>query len=379
MSEIRTLLLDPQSHNSQRSVFTIPRGLNIKASKIRLCNVNISNDDGNQIYFNHSGVYSLLSKVSVVSLQGSEIDRLSALEIMSIRLMHMENGSQYSVNRQLSQNMCNSVFVNNLGQVDLTEQSQRDDGSLMQVYIDVSFCLNYLQRRTKISEGMTVLFEWQAPDVLGFNWHFSLPPCLAVDEYLTSVPDDPMDIITFPTIIQDKLIVPVNSTGFEKRLNAFYNQYITNVYFMDIQNRNSNPLVNAIAQNGAVLEATIDGRKKIPLKGIDTSAKKLAFLQDFSGGHVTIPGYDSAINLINNWRGLHNPNNGLDYENKFSYGAFALNQFINMDFTLSYNFTNPVPAGESSGYTLLIMAEVLRSYDRVNDKVSNVTSPSVPA
>jgi hypothetical protein len=376
MSEIRTLLLDPQSHNAQRSVFTIPRGLKVKANKIRLCNVNISNADGNQVYYNHSGVYSLLSKISVVSLQGSEIDRLSNMEIMAIRLMHLENGSQFSINRQLSQNMCDSVYVNNLGQVDLTEQSQRDDGSLMQVYIDVAFCLAYLQRRTVIDEGMTVLFEWQTPDIVGFNWQFVVPPCLAVDEYLTDVPSDPFDIVTYPTVIQDKLVCGVDSTGFEKRLNAFYNNYITNVYFMDIESRVSNPLVNAVAQSGATLEITIDGRKVIPLKGIDTAGKKMGFLQDFSGGHVCVPGYDSALKLISSWKGLHNPNTNIDYNNKFSYGCFLLNRFINMDFTLSYNFTNPVQ--NPAGNTLLIMAETLRSYDRVNDKVSNVTSPSVP-
>jgi hypothetical protein len=43
-----------------------------------------------------------------------------------------------------------------------------------------------------------------------------------------------------------------------------------------------------------------------------------------------------------------------------------------MPLTVSYSFTIPVntPAGE----TLLILAEVMRSYDRVNDKVSFVQS-----
>jgi hypothetical protein len=376
MSEIRTLLLDPQSHSSQRTVFTIAKGLKVKASKIRLCNFNISNSDGNQLYFNHSGIYSLLSKISVVSLQGSEIDRLSNMEIMAIRLMHLENASQYSINRQLSQNMCDSVYVNNLGQVDLTEQSQRDDASLMSQYIDVSFCLKYLQQRTVIDEGMTVLFEWETADNLGFNYQFVIPPALAVDEYLTDVPTDGNDVITYTTIIQDKLVVSLGSNGFEKRLNAFFNNYITNVYFIDTLSKNVNPLKNAVFQSGAVLEITIDGRKVIPLKGIDHAGKKLGFLQDFSG-KVTVPGYDSTLKLNSAWTGLQNPNLGIDYENKFSYGCFLLNRFINMDFTLSYNFTDNVT--DASGSTLLILAEVLRSYDRVNDKVSNITSPSVPA
>jgi hypothetical protein len=377
MSEIRTLLLDPQSHNTQRSVFTIMKGLKINAKKIRLCNFQISNSNGDQIYFNHSGIYSLLSKVSVLSLAGAEIDRLSNMEMMAIKLAHMENGSQYSVNRQLSQNMCNSIFVNNLGQADLTEQSQRDDASLMSQYIDVSFCLEYLQRRTVIDEGMTVLFEYADFSTVGFNYSFIVPPALAIDEFLTDIPSDPFDAITYTTVIQDKLIIPQGSSGFEKRLNAFFNQYITNVYYLNVENRIDNQLVNALSPVGEKLEVTIDGRKIIPLKGIDHPGKKLGFLQDFSGGYVTVPAYDSTLELLSDWKGFHNPNNGLDYRGKFSYGCFLLNRYINMDFTLSYNFDTPVES--SYGSTLLILAQVMRSYDRVNDKVSFVSSMIVPS
>lgn len=376
MSEIRSILIDPQSFNTSRAVWTIPRGLKVNAKKLRVCNVQISNSDGNQIYFNHSGVYSLLSKVSVLSLNGAEIDRLSNMEIMAIKLAHMENASQYSVNRQLNQNMCNSIYVNNLGQADLTEQSQREDGSMMNIYWDISFMLSYLQRRTVIDEGMTVILEFTSPDVVGFPYKFIIPPVLVVDEFLTEVPSDPIDVLTYTTIIQDKLVIPQGSNGFEKRLNAFFNQFLGNVYYMNILNKTDNPLVNAVAPHGEVLEITIDGRKVIPLVGINTAGKKLGFLQDFSSGIVTNPGYDSTLELLSSWKGFHNPNNNLDYGNKFSYGAFLLNRYINNDFTISYNFTNVVDSPK--GATLLILAEVLRSYDRVNDKVSFVSTSSVP-
>lgn len=377
MSEIRSILLDPQSFNSSRCVWTIPRGLQINSKKIRVCNVQISNLDGNQVYFNHSGVYSLLSKVSVLSLGGAEIDRLSNMEIMAVRLAHMENASQYSVNRQLSQNMCNSIYVNNLGQADLTEQSQRDDGSMMNIYWDISFMLSYLQRRTVIDEGMTVLLEFESPEIVGFPYKFIVPPVLVVDEFLTQVPSDPMDVLTFTTIVQDKLIIAKGSNGFEKRLNSFYNQFLGNVYYMNILNRSENARVNAVAPVGEVLEITIDGRKVIPLKAIDSPGKKLGFLQDFSLGIVTNPGYDSTLELTSDWKGFHNPNTNLDYGNKFSYGAFLLNRYINNDFTISYNFKNVVESDK--GATLLILAEVMRSYDRVNDKVSFLSSQYVPS
>ena len=376
MSEKRSILIDPQSFNTGRAVWTIPRGLKVDAQKIRVCNVQISNSNGNQIYFNHSGVYSLLSKVSVLSLNGTEIDKLSNMEIMSIRLSHVENAGQYAINRQLSQNMANSIYVNNLGQADLTEQAQRDDGSMMSIYWDVSMMLTYLARRTVIDEGMTVLLEFQSPDVLGFEYSFIIPPVLVVDEFLTEVPSDPMDVLTYTTIIQDKIIIPFDQTGFEKRLNSFFNQFLGNVYFMNILNRFDNILVNPVDRVRSVLEITIDGRKVIPLKAIDTPGKKLGFLQDFAG-KVTVPGYDSTLQLLSGWKGFHNPNLNINYGNNFSYGCFLLNRYINNDFTISYNFKDPVVS--QKGETLLILAEVLRSYDRVNDRVSFASSSFVPS
>ena len=200
---------------------------------------------------------------------------------------------------------------------------------------------------------------------------------LVVDEFLTEVPSDPMDVLTYTTIVQDKLVIAKDSNGFEKRLNSFFNQFIGNVYYMNILNKTDNPLVNAVAPKGEVLEITIDGRKIIPLLGISTPGKKLGFLQDFSNGIVTNPGYDSTLELLSAWKGFHNPNLNLDYGNKFSYGAFLLNRYINNDFTISYHFTDKVQSDK--GATLLILAEVLRSYDRVNDKVSFVSSSYVPA
>jgi hypothetical protein len=54
-----------------------------------------------------------------------------------------------------------------------------------------------------------------------------------------------------------------------------------------------------------------------------------------------------------------------------------LNRYINNDFTISYNFKDPVVS--QKGETLLILAEVLRSYDRVNDRVSFASSSFVPS
>ena len=377
MAELRTILYDPQSFNSQRCVFTIPKGMNIVASKIRVCDFSISNTNGDQIYFNHAGVYSLLSKVSVLSLAGTEIDRMSNMEMMAIKLMHMENASQLAINRQMSQNMCNSIFLTNLGQATLTEQYGEEDGSKMSIYWDISMMLSYLQRRTVISEGLTLLLEFATPDVVGFTYTFDKPPSLAIDEYLTQIPMEQNKVVTYTTIIQDKLNISVGETGFNKRLNSFYQQMIGSVYFLNIENTDTNKLVNAISKRNEAFQISIDGKQIIPLGGINSASKKLGMLNDFSG-FVNIPAYSSAVKLLNTEvKPFYNINTGLDYSNKFSYGCFLLNRYIGNDFTVDYSTSESVTSAK--GETLLVLAECMRSYDIVNDKVSFVGSPVVPS
>jgi len=377
MSELRTILYDPQSFNAQRCVFTIPKGMNVVASKIRVCDFSISNSNGDQIYMNHSGVYSLLSKVSILSLNGTEIDRLSNMEIMAIKLMHMENATQASVNRQLSQNMCNSVFLNNLGQASLTEQYGQEDGSKMSIMWDISMMLSYLQRRTVISEGFTILLEFATSDVVGFKYSFDKPPALAIDEYLTQIPVEQNKNVSYTTIIQDKLNISQGESGFNKRLNSFYQQMLGSVYFLNILNKDDNRLVNAVSKKNEAFQISIDGKQIIPLKGIDSPSKKLGMLNDFSG-FVNLPGYSSALQLLNTKvKPFYNINTGLDYSNKFSYGCFLLNRYIGNDFTVDYSTGEAVSSAK--GETLLILAECMRSYDIVNDKVSFVGSPNVPS
>lgn len=236
--------------------------------------------------------------------------------------------------------------------------------------------LEYLQRRVCISEGMSIVLEWVTPQAFGTQYTFDVPPCLAVDEFLSDVPEDPLNNISYLSIIHDRLDLAPGTNQYEKRLNSFYNQFIATVFFMNVGNRATNKLMNASDPQDSKIEITINGMKVIPLKGIDSPAKKLGFLQDFSGGPVCIPGYDSTFKLLDStWQGFYNPNLNTYYGNKFSYGAFMLNKFINNDFTISYSFTDSF----TNTTTLLILAQVLRSYDRTTDRVSFVSTNVVTA
>lgn len=384
--EYTTQLLDPQSFSSTRIVFRIEAGRPFFAKRLRICNFGLSNAVGNsdQVFFNHAGVYSLISKISVNNGSGTEIDHLSGNGVdgmMGIRLLQMPNGAEFSVNRQLSQQMCNSIFCPSYSQTTLTEKLTADDAARMgnSLYIDVASCLTYLQARTVIDEAITIIVEWKDPSVLGYSYSFTRPPALAVDFCLDpNVKGDVGPEFGFSTIVDDRILLQ-NTPSFDRRLQSFYNMYIRNFYYYN-QGRSNNTLRLPLSRPNEVVSLQISGLKILPLKGIDSDAKKMSFLNDFAG-KSSITHYASYVDGVNAAEGLWNPNLGLKYSQLnttngvtptasalgavFSYGCVRLDQSVGADFTLSYGSdmtqgTN----GVTDGDTLVMLAEVLRAYNK---------------
>lgn len=376
--EYKTILLDPQSNSRTRCVFRIDPGEKFYAKRLRVCNFGLSNVSGDQVYFGHNGVYSLISKISVLNINGTEIDRLQGygLDMMGIRLSKMANSSEFSVGRQLSQHMCSSIFCPSFSQTTLTEKAGADDCSLMgnSLYIDVSFMLSYLQSRTIIDEGMTILIEWVDPTVLGYEYSFSKPPTLAYDTPLDPMikADDAVEF-GFTTVIDDHILMQT-LPSFDRRLNSFYNQYIRNLYYYNIGRRN-NTLRLPLSRPNEIVQLQINGMKLLPLKGNDSDAKKLYRFTEFSGVS-SITHYQSYVDGVNALDGLHNPNLGLTYANTtdasgnylgavFSWGCIQLDRPIGSDLTISYQ--SDLAQGSSgtlNGDTVVFLAEVLRAYNK---------------
>ena len=384
--EYQTILMDPQSSSTSRCVFRIEPGRPFFAKRLRICNFGLSNAVGNsdQVYFNHAGVYSLISKISVNNISGTEIDHLSGNGVdgmMGIRLLQMPNGAEFSINRQLSQQMCNSIFCPTFSQTTLTEKVTADDAVRMgnSLYIDIASMLTYLQSRTVIDEGLTIIVEWKDPSVLGQTYTFTRPPALAVDFCLDpAVKGDVGPEFGFSTIVDDRILLQ-NTPSFERRLQSFYNMYIRNFYYYN-QGRSNNILKLPLSRPNEQVELTISGLKLLPLKGIDSDAKKMAFLNDYAG-KSSITHYASYVDGINAVEGLYNPNLGLRYSSinttngttptaealgaVFSYGCVRLDQAIGADFTLSYGSDLTQGSnGVVNGDTLVMMAEVSRAYNK---------------
>lgn len=381
--EHRTLLIDPTSSTTQRTVFKIDAGIPFFSKKVRVLNFGISNTYGDGVYFGHQGVYSLLNKISINNLNGTEIDRLTNTQYMGIKLLHMPNSAQFALSRQMSQNMCSSIMVDSFSQVSLSEESQKDDASLMgnSLYIDVSFMLQYLMSRNIITEGCTINLEWQDPAVLGYNYTFTRPPCLAIDECLTPfTPDPPVSV--YLTVVPDKLVMGAGTSSFEKRLNSYYNQSLHNIYYYNIGG-SENLLQLPLGVVQEKVEITINSQKLLPLKGVDNFAKKLAFFNDFTepsaicnyGAYLPLAPSLNADGGLVTTRGLYNPNLGLRYDANFSYGCLRIAKYIGQDITLSYSMAEKeVP----SATTVMILAEILRQYDSRTGNVSYAGVPAMP-
>lgn len=115
-------------------------------------------------------------------------------------------------------------------------------------------------------------------------------------------------------------------------------------------------------------------------KGVDTEAKKLAMLDDFSGD-VCLPGLAPALWGVGSslpgyatgakW-GLTNPNTNILMNGTMSYGCIKIEQFVQIDLSVYYSFEATGGSYEQPCF-LNYFAEVLRSYNKDTDTVSFLT------
>lgn len=381
--DTQTFLLDPQSNTTSRCVFRIEAGRKFLTRKLRLANFGLSNSSGNSanggdgVYFGHKGVYSLISKISINNLEGTEIDRLqgNGLEMMGIRLAQMDNSAEFAVGRQLSQQMCNSIFVASFSQTTLTETARKDDASLMgnSLYVDISAMLTYLMARNISDEGLVIQIEWTNPSALGYSYSFTKPPVLCVDYVLNpTMMVDEGDEFGFISIVDDRILLTTPSI--DRRLQSYANQYLNNLYYFNI-GRTENLLGLPLSRAQERFELTVNGRKILTLNGIDSDAKKLDFLNMMSS-KTNITHYASYVagTIGGTPYGLYNPNLGLDYSQPktltapgavFSWGCVQVDQLILNDLVVQYSSTQ-AQGGNSpaDSDTLVFLAEILRSYNK---------------
>jgi hypothetical protein len=375
--ETRTLLRDFQSHNQSRSVYTVESGLVVKANKIRLLDFNIYSDSSYQNLADNlalhplAGAYSLIKKISFLNLQGQEIDSMTnCIDNMALRLLHMDNGVQEGVSSVI--NCTNNSFFNkdskSIIASDYDNSLCADNG----LYLDLASMLNYLNTREYLAEGFTIVVEWENRSVWAPQYNtlvdlYISSPTLAIDEALEVSPQQvSMAPVMFTNMVNDKVYMGTSTDTKITRLNSFYNQFISNLYYFNTHKTAQYSGRGFSKSEKEVFELTIDGKKVLPLKGVDTPARKLAYLHDFTGSCNIVTGsYMSLSNPLGiEIKGLGNPT--IKFDNIMSYGCVKLDRFIQNDLTLTYSRSS------ADDVDLTVIAEVLKMYDPSTGKLSYV-------
>lgn len=358
--ETRTLLRDFQSHNQIRSVFRVDAGSVVKASKIRLVDFNIYSDISytEKVSINlHplAGVYSLVKKMSFLNLDGVEIDNMTnCLNNMAMRLTHMSNSLQEGINKPLNLTG-NSFFNQDSSTIVSRVATDTSDG----LYIDISFMLNYLSAREYLAEGFTIVVEWNEQSLWfpeAFNVYIS-NPTLAIDEMIEMNPSQvDMKPVVFKNLVNDVIVMGTVDSK-TQRLNSYYNLFLSNLYYLNNTATNLNEGLGYSSSVGETFELTIDGKKLLSLKGINTPARKTAYLNDFAGKGCMVNNANQALLNPLQIEILNGVGETIKLDNQMSYGCVKLDRFIQNDMTVSFSRTN------TTSLNVSIIAEVLKMYD----------------
>lgn len=377
MSEFKTILIDPVTITSSSARWVIPSGIKYKSKRIRLVDVvpKFIDEHGNPqpYYFGNAGIYSIIRKISIVDEAGCEIDRIfqDGIQFLAMQNLLLDNASQYGISRLMTQNMPTSVWTPSLSQITSTEEQDVLSATALSALIDVSLTLDYLKQHSVLSQSLQVLVEFNLPEGVTLQ----KPPVLAYDEMLdASIKAD--DGGVFTTIIQDRLVLPAGNpltqtkTSISTRLNSYYNQYIKTLYYSNILVDPKNPLNLGYARCGEKFQLQIDGKKILPLGGVASPAMKQHMLTETFGDACTPTGSNQLLDVPLHLR-LPNVVSGyglVELDGRLSYGAVSLERFVQGDVTLEYETTDVAPV---TTY-LVVLAQVLRSYDPVKHKVSTV-------
>ena len=390
MSVFKTELLDPYSSTKIRSIYSLPEGVMVNSKKIRLLNFKLkktlrTTGVEQEHLFGLGGAVECISKISVLSRDGVEIDRINgeALRMMGLKHLAVPNASQYAIAKTLNQHADVSVITPTFASI-LNGNPMGDtnywDVNKHSLTISVSSMLQYLGvARSIIAEGLSIMVEWSLESMEGaeplYAYNFDNYPQIAYDVYLSNdVKADAQANYMFYTMVQDSFPIKHGvANTIDKRFTAYVKQYIANFYYLlkdttaragDLALTNPRTSQFTEAPTKEELQLTIDGKTLYSRKGIVGSAMKQQFLNDYFS-EVNVP-VGSNCDLVVPM--------GLSTESKISIGVAPLNRFIATELTLSYKDTKL----HAKATQLITIAEVLRVYNPSTKSVMFVKQPSAP-
>lgn len=393
----KTELYDPISSTRFRSIYQLPEGVSVNTKKIRLLNARLKKLDpfGNQspYMWGLGGSVECISKISVLSKNGVEIDRINgqALRYIGMKNALAPNATQHAIMKTLNGNLDLSVLTPDFSSVQNGNAYQGGggfwDANNHSITINVSGLLQYLGVARSVDDsGLQIMIEWALDSMSGNGFTFAFEgnnyPQIAYDVYLDGTkPDAPNKngAYMFYTMIQDTIPLTAGiANTYQKRMTAYVKQYIANMYYMvasdktfDESAKSDIALINQ--RTGQLCEAPrkelfqlfLDGKSLYSRKGISNSAMKQQFFNDYVN-EANIP-VGANCELVEPF--------GLTSDGVVSFGVAPINRFIGSELTIQYE--NAKPHLRSTNF--ITIAEILRSYVPSADMTTFVAPPPTTA
>ena len=390
----KTVLYDPVSSTRFRSIYQLPTSVSVNTKKIRLLNARLKKREvvGNAetpFVFGLGGSVECISKISVLSPNGVEIDRINgqALRYLGMKNCLAPNATQHAIMKTISGNLDLSVLtpdfssVQNGNPYDMGGYWDQNNHSIT---INVSGMLQYLGVCRSVDDtGLTIMVEWNLDAMSGAEYYYEFEndfyPQIAYDVYLDATKPDPPPKngqYLFYTMVQDTIPLPAGVVNvFQKRMSSYVKQYIANMYYMVASAvpfwENDNSDIALIPRKGGQLceaprketfQLFLDGASLYSRKGITNSAMKQQFFNDYVN--------EANIPVGANCE-LEEPL-GLTSDGFVSFGVAPINRFIGTELQIQYENIKPhvLPT------VLITIAEILRSYIPASDITTFVAPPS---
>lgn len=323
-----THYLDPIFHNNKRSEFRIPSDKRVLLSGMRLCDFGVSSTkDANganvqAFYSARTGVLGVIDRITLLSnTQVLDTFRDTA-KYLTFMNLQQNSDSFKSINTFLSKTANSTEFFSNAIQID-QPISDVDNGLGLLARVNLGSLLPFLTNVSTLSDirdlRLVIEYNTNANDVFQATRPFSFninEPFLLVDEIVgqdaASMVNDSLNVnyaaveverISIPAVVANTNQVVTN------RLKAFDNKIVNYLVGMTIDPAARNNIQNqnvSLAQPNEKFQFTLNGKKLLPLQGIDNEARKLAYLSDSIGDFFCIQGSNKT---------------GLSNEQKKMYGA----------------------------------------------------------
>jgi len=392
-SYYKTELRDAISSTRFRSIYQLPRGVSVNTKKIRLLNAKLlklnAQGQTEPYVFGLGGSIECISKISVLSQNGVEIDRINGqgLRYLGMKNCLAPNGTQYSIMKELNGNLDLSVLTPDFSSVingnNFVDSNGWWDQNEHSITINISSMLQYLGICRSVDDtGLQIMIEWNLDVMSGFGFTFDFEggafPQIAYDVYLDATkPDAPPSggSYMFYTMIQDTFpLAPAIENSFQTRLTAFVKQYIANMYYMvasaiPFWESDKEDIALIPRKGGQLTEAPrkeifqlfLDGKQLYSRAGITNSAMKQQFFNDYVS-EANIPA-GANCELVAPL--------GLTSDGVVSFGVAPINRFIGSELQIQYSNSKAhlLPT------VLITIAEVLRSYTPAADMTAFVAPP----